>query len=148
MLIYWLMFAFPSAMALVEQSDDRHRQRFGFAWIFAMLGLILLIGLVVKNGIVLLDLAERYRAAGMSAGDAVRAAAATRLRPIMMTTLCTLFGLLPLALGIGAGAELQRPLALAVIGGLALSTLVTLYLLPAAYALVKPVSLDADHGRA
>jgi len=56
-----------------------------------------------------------------------------RLRPILMTTLCTLFGLLPLALGLGAGAELQRPLALAVIGGLTLSTFVTLYLVPAAY---------------
>ena len=56
-----------------------------------------------------------------------------RLRPILMTTLCTLFGLLPLALGLGAGAELQKPLALAVIGGLSLSTLVTLYVVPSAY---------------
>ena len=97
------------------------------------MGLILLIGLVVKNGIVLLDFAEHRRAEGMSVDDAVRMAAHTRLRPILMTTLCTLFGLLPLALGLGAGAELQKPLALAVIGGLTLSTLVTLYLVPAAY---------------
>ncbi len=97
------------------------------------MGLILLIGLVVKNGIVLLDFAEHRRAEGMPVDEAIRLAAHTRVRPILMTTLCTLFGLLPLALGIGAGAELQKPLALAVVGGLALSTLVTLYLVPAAY---------------
>ena len=97
------------------------------------MGLILLIGLVVKNGIVLLDFAERRREEGLPIEEAMQLAAETRLRPILMTTLCTLFGLLPLALGIGAGAELQKPLALAVIGGLTLSTFVTLYLVPAAY---------------
>jgi multidrug efflux pump subunit AcrB len=98
------------------------------------MGLVLLIGLVVKNGIVLLDYAERERERGVPALEAVYDAARVRLRPILMTTLCTLFGLIPLALGIGAGAELQRPLALAVIGGLTLSTIVTLYLIPALYA--------------
>ena len=97
------------------------------------MGLILLVGLVVKNGIVLLDFAEMRYAEGLSMNEAILAAARVRLRPILMTTLCTLFGLLPLALGLGAGAELQKPLALAVIGGLSLSTLVTLYLVPAAY---------------
>ena len=89
------------------------------------MGLVLLIGLVVKNGIVLLDYAEHERTRGIPARDAVADAARVRLRPILMTTLCTLFGLVPLALGIGAGAELQRPLALAVMGGLTLSTLIT-----------------------
>jgi CzcA family heavy metal efflux pump len=97
------------------------------------MGLILLVGLVVKNGIVLLDFADNRHREGMPMPDAILAAARVRLRPILMTTLCTLFGLLPLALGLGAGAELQKPLALAVIGGLSLSTLVTLYLVPAAY---------------
>lgn len=97
------------------------------------MGLILLVGLVVKNGIVLLDFAEKRFVEGMPMNEAILAAARVRLRPILMTTLCTLFGLLPLALGLGAGAELQKPLALAVIGGLSLSTLVTLYLVPSAY---------------
>jgi CzcA family heavy metal efflux pump len=97
------------------------------------MGMILLVGLVVKNGIVLLDFAEMRRAEGLPIHEAIIAAARVRLRPILMTTLCTLFGLLPLALGIGAGAELQKPLALAVIGGLSLSTLVTLYLVPSMF---------------
>jgi CzcA family heavy metal efflux pump len=97
----------------------------------SFMGLILLVGLIVKNGIILLDFTRhRMRADGLVLEDAIREAARIRLRPILMTTLCTLFGLLPLALGLGAGSELQRPLALAVIGGLALSTPITLYVVP------------------
>ena len=101
------------------------------------MGLVLLVGLVVKNGIILLDVAERLREGGASFEDAMAEAARLRLRPILMTTFCTLFGLLPLALGIGAGADLQKPLALAVIGGLALSTPVTLLAIPGLYALLR-----------
>jgi len=101
------------------------------------MGLILLVGLVVKNGIVLLDYAHHLHAAGHPFTEALEIAGRVRLRPILMTTLCTLFGLLPLALGFGAGAELQRPLALAVIGGLSLSTFVTLYLVPVAYRALR-----------
>jgi len=97
------------------------------------MGLILLVGLVVKNGIVMIDYAHRLRDGGRTLGEAVREAARIRLRPILMTTFCTLFGLLPLALGLGSGAELQKPLALAVIGGLGLSTLVTLLAVPSLY---------------
>ena len=97
------------------------------------MGLILLVGLIVKNGIVLIDYAHRLRDEGHPFTEALEIAGRIRLRPILMTTLCTLFGLLPLALGLGAGAELQRPLALAVIGGLTLSTFVTLHLVPLAY---------------
>jgi CzcA family heavy metal efflux pump len=97
----------------------------------SFMGLILLVGLIVKNGIILLDFTRhRMRADGLSLEPAIREAARIRLRPILMTTLCTLFGLLPLALGIGAGSELQKPLALAVIGGLALSTPITLFVVP------------------
>jgi len=97
----------------------------------SFMGLILLVGLIVKNGIILLDFTRlRMQTAHLSLEVAIREAARVRLRPILMTTLCTLFGLLPLALGIGAGSELQRPLALAVIGGLALSTPITLFAVP------------------
>jgi CzcA family heavy metal efflux pump len=101
------------------------------------LGMILLIGLVVKNGIMLLDLSERLHEEGVPFEEAIARAARRRLRPILMTTFCTLFGLLPLALGLGAGAELQRPLALAVIGGLALSTPVTLLAIPGLYSALR-----------
>jgi multidrug efflux pump subunit AcrB len=97
----------------------------------SLMGLILLIGLIVKNGIILIDFTEhRMRYEGERLEVAIRHAARIRLRPILMTTLCTLAGLTPLALGLGAGSELQKPLAIAVIGGLALSTPVTLYLVP------------------
>ncbi len=97
----------------------------------SFMGLILLVGLIVKNGIILLDFTRlRMLAERLPLEAAIREAARVRLRPILMTTLCTLFGLLPLALGIGTGSELQRPLALAVIGGLALSTPITLFAVP------------------
>lgn len=97
----------------------------------SLMGLILLIGLIVKNGIILIDFTEhRMRYEGEPLEVAMRHAARVRLRPILMTTLCTLAGLTPLALGLGSGSELQKPLAIAVIGGLALSTPITLYLVP------------------
>ena len=97
----------------------------------SFMGLILLVGLVVKNGIILLDFTRhRMRTDDLPLERAIMEAARVRLRPILMTTLCTLFGLLPLALGLGAGSELQKPLALAVIGGLTLSTPITLFVVP------------------
>jgi len=104
----------------------------------SFMGLILLVGLIVKNGIILLDFTRlRMREEGVSLEVAIREAGRVRLRPILMTTLCTLFGLLPLALGIGAGSEMQRPLALAVIGGLALSTPITLFAVPTLLVAVR-----------
>ena len=97
----------------------------------SFMGLILLVGLIVKNGIILLDFTHHAMATeGITLEPALLEAGRVRLRPILMTTLCTLFGLLPLALGLGAGSDMQRPLALAVIGGLALSTPITLFLVP------------------
>jgi multidrug efflux pump subunit AcrB len=103
----------------------------------AAMGTILLVGLVVKNGIMLLDFSEHLHQQGEPFDVAIAHAGRIRLRPILMTTFCTLFGLLPLALGLGAGAELQKPLALAVIGGLALSTPVTLLAIPGLYAAIQ-----------
>ena len=102
----------------------------------SFMGLILLIGLIVKNGIILIDYADRLEAEGLGRRDALVRAGAIRLRPILMTTLCTLFGLLPLALGLGSGAELQKPLAIAVIGGLSVSTIVTLVFVPTMMSLL------------
>jgi len=99
--------------------------------ISSFMGMIMLIGLVVKNGIILLDYRDKLlEERSLPMHDALREAGRVRLRPILMTTLCTIFGLLPLAVGLGAGAELQRPLAVAVIGGLLLSTFVTLLVVP------------------
>jgi multidrug efflux pump subunit AcrB len=104
----------------------------------SFMGLILLVGLIVKNGIILLDFTHhRMLTTGEALEPALLEAGRVRLRPILMTTLCTLFGLLPLALGLGAGSEMQRPLALAVIGGLALSTPITLYLVPTLLVAVR-----------
>jgi multidrug efflux pump subunit AcrB len=94
------------------------------------MGLILLVGLVVKNGIILVEYARQLRAEGLEPLTAVIEAARARLRPILMTTLAAILGLVPLAKGIGAGSELQRPLAIAVIGGLAVSTIFTLLAVP------------------
>jgi CzcA family heavy metal efflux pump len=101
----------------------------------SFMGIILMVGLVVKNGIILFEYVQKLREQmNMSLDEALVAAGTIRIRPILMTTLATLFGLLPLALGVGSGAELQRPLALAVIGGLLVSTFITLLVMPVLYS--------------
>ncbi len=104
----------------------------------SLMGCVLLVGLVVKNGILLLEQAEKLLEAGTPLTQALLHAGALRVRPILMTTLATVAGLFPLALGLGAGADLQRPLALAVIGGLLVSTAVSLIVLPALVRLAFP----------
>lgn len=110
----------------------------------SFMGMILLIGLVVKNGIILLEYANRLSQSGIPIDDALVRAGQIRLRPILMTTICTLLGLLPLALGFGAGAELQKPLAIAVISGLSISTLFTLLFVPAIFRLFVSSGIKSE----
>jgi HAE1 family hydrophobic/amphiphilic exporter-1 len=105
--------------------------------IYSMIGLVLLIGLVAKNSILLVDLTNQRRSQGMNVDDALRDACPTRMRPVVMTSLTLILALLPAAIGIGAGAETNAPLAIAVIGGMITSTLLTLVVVPSAYSLVE-----------
>ncbi len=106
--------------------------------IFSQIGLVLLIGLMAKNGILVVEFANQLRDEGRSVRDAVLEASVARLRPILMTTISTILGAWPLAAATGAGAESREALGVVVIGGMTLSTLVTLYAIPALYLLLAP----------
>jgi multidrug efflux pump len=105
--------------------------------IYSQIGLIMLIGLVTKNAILIVEFSNQLRRSGKPVIDAVIEAATIRLRPILMTSFATIFGVLPIAIGFGAGAESRRPLGLAVVGGLFFSTFLTLILVPVMYALLS-----------
>ena len=104
--------------------------------IYSMIGMILLLGLVAKNSILLVDLTNQLRAEGASINDALREACPVRLRPVVMTSLTIILALLPAAIGLSAGSETNKPLSVAIIGGMISSTLLTLVVVPAAYSLV------------
>ena len=101
--------------------------------IFSQIGMIMLIGLVAKNGILIVEFANQRKAAGLSIREAIEEAAAVRFRPILMTALSTVLGVLPIALALGAGAQSRMPMGIAVIGGLFIGTVLSLYVIPATY---------------
>jgi HAE1 family hydrophobic/amphiphilic exporter-1 len=105
--------------------------------IYSMIGLVLLIGLVAKNSILLVDLTNQRRTEGMAVDTALTDACPTRMRPVLMTSMTVILALLPAGLGFGAGSETNQPLAIAVIGGMISSTLLTLLVVPAVYSLVE-----------
>jgi multidrug efflux pump len=102
--------------------------------IFSQIGMIMLIGLVTKNGILIVEFANQRQAAGMPVAEAIRDAAESRLRPILMTSLSTILGILPVALGLGAGSESRVSMGIAVVGGMVFATGLTLYVIPAFYS--------------
>jgi HAE1 family hydrophobic/amphiphilic exporter-1 len=128
----WLFQPLSAAGAALGLSIPTHSLN-----IYSMIGLVLLIGLVAKNSILLVDLTNQRRAQGMSVDDALRDACPIRMRPVLMTSLTLILALAPAAIGLGAGAETNAPLAIAVIGGMITSTLLTLVVVPAAYSLLE-----------
>jgi len=127
------------ALALLATSDTLN--------MMSMIGLIMLMGLVTKNAILLIDFTNQARAAGTPRDEALIRAGSTRLRPIVMTTLAMIFGMLPLAFAIGAGAEMRAPMARAVIGGLITSTLLTLVVVPVVYTYLDGLRPEAVRER-
>ena len=102
--------------------------------IFSQIGIIMLVGLVTKNGILIVEFANQRKATGLEKTEAVISAAISRLRPILMTSLSTVLGILPIALALGAGSESRVSMGIAVIGGLIFSTFLTLFIIPAMYS--------------
>jgi HAE1 family hydrophobic/amphiphilic exporter-1 len=112
--------------------------------VMAYIGIILLVGIAVDNAIVLIDYINRLRSDGMPRREAILQGGRDRLRPILMTTATTILGLLPLTIGIGEGARLRAPMAIAVIGGMVTSTLLTLVVIPVVYELIDGLKVKRN----
>src|SRR6185295_2440392 len=108
--------------------------------LFSQIGLVLLVGLVTKNSILLVEFANQQREKGASSRDAMLQAGIVRLRPILMTAFSTIAGILPIAIGFGAGAESRRPMGVAVVGGMLTSTFLTLLIIPVVYTFFSDIA--------
>lgn len=137
-----IMFTVPLAIAGALISLFIFNQTMN---IFSNIGLVMLIGLVTKNGILIVEFANQKKAQGLSVIDAVREAAVLRFRPILMTSLATILGTLPIALALGAGAESRVSMGIAVIGGLTFSTILTLFVIPAVYTYFSEKTKDVSN---
>ena len=107
--------------------------------LFSQIGMVLLVGLVTKNGILLVEFANQLKEQGMNAHQAMVQSGAVRLRPILMTAVSTISGILPIAIGFGAGAESRRPMGIVIVGGMLTSTFLTLFVVPLVYTVFSDV---------
>jgi multidrug efflux pump len=132
-----VVLSFPGALVALMAVHAIHKLGWievsGSLNLFSSIGMVMLVGLVTKNAILIVEFANQLRARGESAFDAILGAARTRFRPVMMTALSTIAGILPIALGFGAGGEARAPLGVAVVGGMAFSTLLTFFVVPVVY---------------
>jgi HAE1 family hydrophobic/amphiphilic exporter-1 len=139
-----IMFSMPTTFIGVVLSLAITGRAFSIS---AFMGVIMLAGIVVTNAIVLVDYVNVLRRRGMEREAAILKAGPTRLRPILMTALTTVLGMIPLALGLGEGGESQAPMATVVVGGLTVSTLLTLILIPVVYTLLDDLNLKLNKGK-
>lgn len=137
-----IMFTVPLALAGAVMS----LYLFGHTMnIFSQIGIIVLVGIVTKNGILIVEFANQKKQAGLERTQAVIDAAAQRLRPILMTSLATIFGALPIALALGAAAKSRVPMGITIIGGLLFSLALTLYVIPALYTYISRKQANIKH---